>query len=95
MIENAIRTLGAEDRQCFFWAVHAGAEIDLIVQRDGRLRGVAVKRTTAPALTRSLRNAATDLELERLDLIHAGTETFPLAEGIRAVAASRMLEDLP
>ena len=30
-----------------------------------------------------------------LDVIHARTETFPLAERIRAVAAGRMLEDLP
>ncbi len=95
VIENAIRALGAEDRQCYFWAAHAGAEIDLIVYRDGRLRGVEVKRTSAPALTRALRSAVADLRLERLDVIHAGTETFPLAKGVRAVAAGRMLEDLP
>lgn len=95
VIENAIRALGAEDRQCYFWAAHAGAEIDLIVYRDGGLRGVEVKRTSAPALTRALRSAVADLRLERLDVIHAGTETFPLAKGVRAVAAGRMLEDLP
>lgn len=95
VIENAIRALGAEDRQCYFWAAHAGAEIDLIVYRDGRVRGVEVKRTSAPALTRSLRSAVADLRLERLDVIHAGTETFPLAKGVCAVAAGRMLEDLP
>ena len=95
VIENAIRALGAEDRQCYFWAAHAGAEVDLIVYRDGRLRGVEVKRTSAPEFTRSLRSAVADLELERLDVIHAGTETFSLAKGVRAVAAGRMLEDLP
>ena len=42
-----------------------------------------------------MRNAAADLKLERLDVIHAGAETYPLAEGIRAVAAARILEDLP
>lgn len=67
VIENAIRTLGVEDRQCYFWAAHAGA----------------------------LRSAVADLRLERLDVIHAGTGTFPLARGVRAVAAGRMLEDLP
>ena len=41
-----------------------------------------------------MRNAAEDLELDRLDVIHAGRETFPLGEGIRAVAARRILEDL-
>ena len=95
VIENAIRALGAEDRQCYFWATHSGAEIDLIVQQGGRLRGLEVKRTSAPAVTRSLHNAVGDLDLERLDVIHAGAATYPLAEGIRAVAAGRMLDDLP
>ena len=88
------RAVGADERQCYFWATHSGAEIDLIVQHRGRLRGFEVKRTSSPAITRSIRSAVTDLELHSLDVIHAGEETFPLAKGIRAVAAVRMLEDL-
>ena len=95
IIENAIQALKAEDRQCYFWAVHSGTEIDLIVNQGGRLRGLEVKRTSSPSVTRSMRNAAADLELERLDVIHAGAETYPLAKSIRAVAAARILEDLP
>ena len=95
VVENAIRALGAEDRQCYFWAAHSGAEIDLIVNQGGRLRGLEVKRTSSPAVTRSMRNAAADLDLEHLDVIHAGADTYPLAEGIRAIAATRILEDLP
>ena len=94
VIENAILALGAEERQCHFWATHGGAEIDLVVSRGGRLRGVEVKRTSSPQVTRSMRTAAEDLGLDRLDLIHAGDETFPLGDGVRAVAAVRMLEDL-
>ena len=94
VIENAIRALGAEDRQCYFWGTHSGAEIDLLVHRGGQLRAMEVKRTTSPKVTRSMRTAAADLGVERLDVIHAGGETFPLAPGIRAVAAERILEDL-
>ena len=94
VIENLIRAVGADERQCYFWATHSGAEIDLIVQNRGRLRGFEVKRTSSLAITRSMRSAVTDLELHSLDVIHAGEETFPLAKGIRAVAAVRMLEDL-
>ena len=65
------------------------------MNQGGRLRGLEVKRTSSPSVTRSMRNAAADLELERLDVIHAGAETYPLAESIRAVAAARILEDLP
>ena len=94
VIENLIRTIGADERQCYFWGTHSGAEIDLLVQRRGRLRGFEVKRTSSPAVTRSMRSAVADLDLRSLDVIHAGEETFPLAKGIRAVAAARMLDDL-
>ena len=94
VIENLIRTLGADERRCYFWATHSGAEIDLLVQHRGRLRGFEVKRTSSPAVTRSMRSAVVDLDLRSLDVIHAGEETFPLAKGVRAVAAARMLDDL-
>jgi hypothetical protein len=32
--------------------------------------------------------------LERLDVIHAGDQTFPLADTVRAVALRRLLDDL-
>jgi len=38
--------------------------------------------------------ALADLRLERLDVIHAGERTFPLAERVRAVPIARMLQDL-
>ena len=94
IIENLIHVLGADDRQCHFWATHTGAEIDLIVQTGATLRGIEIKRTSAPRITRSMHVALDDLPLDRIDVIHAGHETFPLAERVRAVAANRILEDI-
>lgn len=94
IIENLIQALGVEERQCYFWAIHTGAEIDLVVQQGGRLRGFEIKRTVAPKLTPSMRTALTDLRLSRIDVIHAGEESFPLAQKVRAVAADRMLEEI-
>ena len=94
VIENIILALAADPHQCHFWATHAGAELDLIVQHRGRLRGFEVKRTTSPAVTRSMRSAMADLGLHSLDVLHAGEDTFPLARGIRAVAAGRLIDDL-
>jgi hypothetical protein len=42
-----------------------------------------------------MRNALEDLRLSRLDVIHAGDETFDLAPRIRAVALTRLLVDIP
>ena len=94
MLSQVIDRLGARPEECFFWATHAGAELDLLVVRGRRRWGFEFKRTTAPAVTRSMRTALADLRLHRLEVIHAGAMTFPLASNIRAVAAQRLLEDI-
>ena len=94
VIENLVHMLGVDSRECFFWATHTGAEIDLIVHVGGKLRGFDVKRTSAPRVTRSMHTALEDLLLDRLDVVHAGSGTFPLGRRIRAVAAGRVLDDL-
>ncbi len=86
--------LGAEREECFFWATHAGAELDLLVMRGRTRLGFEIKRTTAPKITPSMRHAMTDLKLSRLDVVHAGEQSFPLAEKIRAISFSRLLSDL-
>jgi predicted AAA+ superfamily ATPase len=86
--------IGARPEECFFWATHQGAELDLLVVRGTRRWGFEIKRTETPALTRSMRIAHEDLRLDRLDVIHAGAHSYPLAEGVRAVALGRVLEDL-
>ena len=41
-----------------------------------------------------MRGAIEDLGLDRIDVLHAGSETFALAPKITAVSASRILEDV-
>ena len=94
VLEAIIHQLGVAGDRCYFWASHTGAELDLLVVSGARRYGFEIKRTTAPRVTASMRSALADLELSRLDVVHAGTETFPLAPQIRAVAAERLLSDL-
>ena len=94
VIECVLRALGVPPGSSYFWRTHTGAELDLLVQQGGRLRGFEIKRTTAPRLTRSMRSAMSDLELSRLDVIHAGADSFRLAKDVRAVALGRLLDDL-
>jgi uncharacterized protein len=94
VINQVIRQLGARSEECYFWGTHAGSELDLLVV-SGRWRlGFEVKRSSSPRLTPSMRNTLKDLELRSMDVIHAGERTFGLAERIRAVAFSRLLEDI-
>ncbi len=94
VIAQIARQLGARPQQCFFWATHAGAEIDLVVIAGQRRLGFEVKLTTAPSASASARTALADLKLDRVDVVHAGAETYELADRIRALSVTRILEDL-
>ena len=69
----------------YFWATHQGAEIDLVLQRGGRLFGVECKRADAPTLTPSIRVGMADLGLDALVVLYPGARRYPLAKGVEAV----------
>lgn len=75
----------------WFWATHAGAELDLMVTVNGQRVGVEIKRTDQPRLTPSIINALADLHLDRIIVAHAGTHTFPLAANVQAIPARDLL----
>lgn len=94
-ISNLVARLGADwGADTHFWGTYAGAELDLVIMRGNRRLGFEVKRTSSPSVTPSMRIALDDLRLESIDVVHAGRETFPLAERIRAVAAHRIWTDI-
>jgi hypothetical protein len=87
--------LGARPGEAYFWGTHAGAELDLLVVRGSTRVGFEIKRTSAPAITPSMRAALADLKLQRLDVVHGGRETFTLGDRIRAVPLARLWPDVP
>ena len=77
-----------ETRDAYFWATHAGAELDLFVLHRGKRLGFEIKHTDAPALTRSMRVALEDLKLDHLWVVYPGSQTYPLGETVTAVPLS-------
>jgi hypothetical protein len=47
-----------------------------------------------PVMTPSIRIASDDLRLDRIDVLHAGRETYTLGERIRAVSTYRIWKGL-
>lgn len=82
VIEELIRTERPDET--WFYAVHSGSELDLLMVRAGRRIGVEVKRADAPRLTRSMTIARQDLALDELWVIYPGTRTYSLGDGITA-----------
>lgn len=94
-LAEVVRAMGARAEECFFWAVHTGAELDLLIVRGTERRGFEFKLTDAPKITPSMRSAIDALKLTRLDVIHAGGEEFPLGERVHAVPLARVQELVP
>lgn len=94
-VDQIIRLLDLRRGEYFFWGTHTGAELDLVVMRGRKRIGFEIKRTTAPAVTPSMRSALTDLHLHKIYVVHAGDESFVLHKQIHAIAASRLLKDIP
>jgi len=83
-LEQILQLVG--ERSAYFWATHAGAELDLLLLARGRRVGVELKYGDAPRVTRSMRIALEDLELERILVVHPGPESFALDQRIHSVS---------
>lgn len=95
-LHQVVRRLGVEWSACHYWKLHTGAELDLFVQDGGRRLGFEFKCSDAPRMTPSMASAMEHLRLDRLYVVHAGRERFPLGRNIEALPlaeAARMTPD--
>jgi predicted AAA+ superfamily ATPase len=91
-LEQVCAVLEIEPEDAYFWATQAGAEIDLVVRRGGRLYGFEFKVSEQPTATRSMAIALSDLGLEKIYVVHPGEISFPLSEKIEALGYRQIPE---
>ena len=91
VIEETIKVTAPD--AVYFWGTHSGAELDLLMIKDGKKIGVECKRVDAPHLTPSMLVAKKDLELTTLLVIYPGSKRYSLAEDIRTVPLSNLAEE--
>ena len=84
----------ADKEECYFWATHSGAELDLLIRKGEKRVGFEIKHTSSPKITPSMKTAIKDLKLKRLLVIHAGDKSYPMSEKIDAVAAGDILKEV-
>ncbi len=80
-MEQILRAKRGED--AYFYAIHSGSELDLFFPGMGK--GIEIKFSDAPKLSRSMHIAMEDLRLKELLVVYPGTREYKLAENIRAV----------
>ena len=90
-LEEVIRSLKASAEECYFWGTHGGAELDLLIFKDGKRLGFEIKYTDHPKITPSMKIALQDLQLDHLYIIFPGDITFPLSENITACGLKILL----
>ena len=89
ILREVIRRTGAKRGEAFFWGVHGGAELDLLILQDGCRLGFEIKLTKSPQVTASMRSAKETLGLNHLYVMcHGEGEPWVLAEGVTAVPAA-------
>ncbi len=68
--------------ESYFWSTYQGAELDLLMFKNGRRLGVEFKRADAPRLTPSMRVAVEDLRLDHLTVLYPGAQQYALGDRI-------------
>ena len=76
----------------WFWGTQGGAELDLLIQPNGKRIGFEFKVADAPKMTKSLSIAQKDLGLDELVVVKPRGHGYPLEEKIRVVPLARALE---
>jgi predicted AAA+ superfamily ATPase len=88
-LEQLIGYLGIQD--IYFWATHAGAELDLLITVAGKRYGFEFKYADAPGPMRSMHIAIEDLGLEHLWVIYPGRHKYKIDENISVIP----IDDIP
>lgn len=84
-LEQIIAHHSATPEECYFWGIHSGPELDLMLIQDDQRLGFEFKYSDTPTVTNSMRQAQKCLKLNSLIVIHPGEGNYPLAPDIRAV----------
>ena len=82
-LEEVLRVF--RPREAFFYAVHSGSELDLFFISDGKRIGFEFKRVDAPKISRSMRIALADLNLDMLYIVYPGNREYGLEDWIRVL----------
>jgi uncharacterized protein len=88
-VEEILKALRPDD--AYYWATHNGAEVDLVLFKNGRRIGVECKRVDAPTLTPSMRIALADLKLDELRVVYPGEKRYRLTGRVEVVPLAELV----
>lgn len=82
----------APELELAFYRTHAGAEIDLLLLRNGvPIAAIEIKFSSAPKVSRGFYNCLEDLGTNKNFVITPATEEYPVAENVLVCSIERFL----
>jgi uncharacterized protein len=82
-VEEVLKSFRPDE--AYYWATYNGAELDLLLFKNGRRIGIECKRADAPTLTPSMRTALADLKLDHLYVLYPGDKAYALGKKVDVV----------
>jgi predicted AAA+ superfamily ATPase len=89
-VEEVLKSFRPDE--AYFWATHNGAELDLLLFKNGRRIGVECKRADAPTLTPSMRIVLADLKLDYLYVLYPGERSYSLAKNVEVLPLAHFVK---
>ncbi len=89
-VEEVLKSFRPDE--AYYWATYNGAELDLLLFKNGRRIGVECKRADAPALTPSMRTALADLKLDHLYVLYPGDKAYSLGKRVEVVPLAKFVK---
>ncbi|WP_423129799.1 ATP-binding protein [Gaoshiqia sp. Z1-71] len=90
IIEQILQKMGTRDY--YYWRTHTGVELDLLIFKNGKRYGFEIKYSEKPQITRSMRQAMSDLKLDLLYLVYQGKHALEIEGNIRLLPAAKIEE---
>ncbi|HEY6770618.1 MAG TPA: ATP-binding protein [Candidatus Sulfotelmatobacter sp.] len=89
-VEEVLKSFRPDE--AYYWATYNGAELDLLLFKNGRRIGIECKRADAPTLSQSMRIALTDLKLDHLYVLYPGDKPYTLARKVSVVPLAEFVK---
>jgi predicted AAA+ superfamily ATPase len=89
-VEEVLKSFRPDE--AYYWATYNGAELDLLLFKNGRRIGIECKRADAPTLTPSMRIALADLKLDRLYVLYPGNKAYTLGKKVEVVPLEQFVK---
>lgn len=88
-IEEITRKIGP-DAKYYFWRTQAGAELDLFVLKEGKKIGFEIKLADSPEITKSMKIALEDLDLDHLYIVNPSDDFWKKSEKISILGIKKI-----